>query len=510
VQRFGDALKWVPTNFDQLVDRTSYLTASRFLEYLQEQHPVWRRLDIEEETALFVASASKDGKKSPGADTLLLRAVRRSLQDQVLGLARLFVTGDQNLARAASHDLPLGSTIAAYVNPLPDEGAYLSSVRWWPVQGADTVKGDISSLADFCYEATCFCDAVRVVKPDGSYIRITGYLPGRNQFPTHWRGPRVWFEESTVSHVASPLAGQPATLLAASGPAGEEHDVPTEQPPLNQRADEVGFISSSPHNGDPASWPFTDAAPVLNEFVDCAARVSPPVLLDVLAEIMVAARETRAVSERVFVGSTETVRELRNFLRAVDALAESVLPGPAANSVQDAFSRNDSDELSRLLTKASEYRVLIEQLSSRKSSHLDKLDVPKRSATSLATLARLLGQAVYNDDELFYGGAYIGREDFVRWLADTIEMDCKGPLGQALLPDISRKALLELSLSPTRLERALESAMQGTELSAYEFVAGGTPEHIMEEEVAVLNSRGWMRCKVSADGLLGYRSVRRR
>ena len=61
VQRFGDATKWTPTKFEELEDRTSYLTASRFLECLQEQHPVWRRLDIEEETALFVASSSQSG-----------------------------------------------------------------------------------------------------------------------------------------------------------------------------------------------------------------------------------------------------------------------------------------------------------------------------------------------------------------------------------------------------------------------------------------------------------------
>ena len=92
----------------------------------------------------------------------------------------------------------------------------------------------------------------------------------------------------------------------------------------------------------------------------------------------------------------------------------------------------------------------------------------------------------------------------------TVEADNKGPLGGTLLADISRKALYELSMSPARLEKAVQAAMEGTPLSELDFVAGGTPEHILEEEVAALSLRGWTRRKVSADGLLGYRSVRRR
>jgi len=515
IQRFGDATKWTPTKFEELEDRTSYLTASRFLECLQEQHPVWRRLDIEEETALFVASSSHSAGKSPGADTLLLRAVRRSLQDQVPGLVRLFVTGDQKLARAASHDLPAGSTIAAYVSPIPVQGAYLSSVHWWPKPGVDAGNGFLSSLADFCYEATCLCDAVRLVKSDGSFLRITSYVRGRNQFPTDWSGPSVWVEDGETSSVGSTGGSAVRTESQATVPQTLPEEVPVQadgaSPSSQPESRRVKLaIPTRVSDMEVKIWPLAPASPVVGDPVECLARVSGPVLLDVLAAIMLAARESRSVSERVFVGSAETVRELRSFLRAVDALESTVQPGPAAMSIQEVFASNDTDALSRMLTKASGYHNLIEQLSSSRASSLDKLDVPKRSASAFAGLARLLGQAVDDNGELVYGGAYVSRDDFIEWFMKTVEADNKGPLGGTLLADISRKALYELSMSPARLEKAVQAAMEGTPLSELDFVAGGTPEHILEEEVAALSLRGWTRRKVSADGLLGYRSVRRR
>ena len=515
VQRFGDALKWVPKDFGQLSDRASYLSASRFLEHSQEQHPVWRRLDIEEETALFVASASKSGTKSPGADTLMLRAVRRSLQDQVPGLVRLFVTSDQNLARAASHDLPVGSTIAAYVNPIPQQGLYLSSVHWWPRLGVDAGHGYMSGLSDFCYEATCLCDAVRLVKADGSFLRISAFVAGLNQFPTDWRGPSVWVEEGTM-----------ADRVPQSTKQVTNHKLPPAHPnTLDPDSAHTDGSSSQLFEGQQVkisipsrsiereikNWPFNNVQPVRDNPVNCVARVSGPLLLDLLAAIMLAARESRSVSERVFVGSTDTVRELRNFLRAVDALDHLSVPGPASTDIQEAFANNDTDTLSRMLTKASEYGALIEQLSSSKVSVLDGLNLPKRSATAITGLGRLLGQVVYDNGQLVYGGAFISRDDFIAWFMKTIETtESKGPLGGALLADIACKALVELSISPMRFEKAMLAAIEGSPLSSLDFVAGGTPEKVMEEEVAVLSPRGWTRRKVSADGLLGFRSVRKR
>jgi len=495
IQRFGDNAKWSPSKIAELDTRANYLAASRFLEYLQAQHPVWRRLDIEEETALFVASASRGGGKEPGADTLLLRAVRRSLQDQVPGLVRLFVTSDQKLARAASHDLPPGSTIAAYVNPISEQGTYLCSVHWWPQKGRDCGAAFVSSLADFTYEATCLCDAVRLVKADGSFLRVSSYLAGRNQFPVDWREPNVWVEVGNQGPIAPQVVGPVAESAVQSQPESSSGRI---------------VIAPKTPTTESRAWPFDLESPLVSSPKRCIARVSAPTLLDVLSAIMLASRESLSISERVFPESPSTARELKFFLRVVDALDGTSHPGPSAVALQAMFANDDTDSLSRLLTKASEYHELISELSSRRSSTIDKLNIPKRSAGALAGLARLLGQAVLDGGELVYGGAYVSRDDFVQWFMGTVQADPKGPLGGTLLADISRKALLELSVSPTRLEKALRAAMEGSPLAELEFLAGGTPEHVLEEEVAVLNSKGWTRRKVSADGLLGYRSVRRR
>jgi len=67
---------------------------------------------------------------------------------------------------------------------------------------------------------------------------------------------------------------------------------------------------------------------------------------------MLAARESRSVSERVFPESRSTARELRAFLRAVDALDDTGHPGSAGTKIQEIFADSDTDALSRMLNQS--------------------------------------------------------------------------------------------------------------------------------------------------------------
>jgi hypothetical protein len=510
IQRFGDQKKWVPQSFRDLSARTNYLMSCRFLEYIQEQHPLWRRLDIEEETALFVsASTSKSGEKEPGSDTLLLRAVRRSIQDQVPGLVRLFVTSDAAVARTALHDLPSGATVAAYVNRIPDAGVHLSPIHWWPTPDGDG-GGYVSNLASFVYEASSFCDAVILTKPNGAFLKVG--IVDRNQFPSDWRQPILWVTtgEAGSAGTSEERPQPPSVRIGRPLPEAEPDNSPARaEAVVAGRVDARAGISigTVPSETARESWPLSAAE--LRTPVPCAARASAPILLDVLAAIMLAVRERRPLSRREFPGAPGPSRELRTFLRAVEALDAGDQPGPAAAELPSIFAANSVDRLSQFLTKASSYYELIDGLRRKKASRLEPLKLPPRSATALAGLSRLLGQAVQSNDELLYGGGYISRDDFIAWFMRAVNADPRGPLGGHLLADIARKALHELTLSPARFERALNAVIKHPPISDLEFLAGGTPENVLAEEVAVLSPHGWSRKLVSADGLLGYRSIRR-
>jgi hypothetical protein len=331
-----------------------------------------------------------------------------------------------------------------------------------------------------------------------------------------WREPSVWVEEaqqqppaasSAVSSPA-PLVSSP-NLLAQAQAATEDLPRPVQPstPKANNPQIKIGVPTATTKDAN-HKWPL--APQQLPEPASCAARVSGPILMDVLSAIMLAARESRPLSPRVFVGAPGPIRELRTFLRAVDALNASGQPGTVASELQCIFENDDTDALSRILSKASAYHDLISQLRSRRAASVETINVPARSATALASLARLLGQAVVDGGELIYGGAYVSRAEFIDWFLHMVESGAKGPLGGTLIADISRSALYELSLSPVRLQKAIHAAMENSPLADLDFVAGGTPESVLEEEVAVLNTQGWTRRRVSADGLLGFRSVRRR
>ena len=517
VQGFGDRKKWVPTSFSELSSRTCFLAASRFLEYLREQHPVWRRLDIEEETALFVASAST-GQKEAGSDTLMLRSVRRCIQEQVPGLTRLFVTSDQNAARNALHDLPSGSIVAAYVPPLSAEGAYLTPVHWWPSKSGEGACY-LSGLSSFLYEATSFCDTVKIAKGDGSFLQVRS--TERTQFPSDWQEPSLIVEEvappnnafvADLKPDAAPesVQSKPVVVVqdthepASAGSAAEEEKV---KKASADSALKIGISVPMPEGG-PAAWPLTPDE--LREPVFCTARATGRNVVEAAFAVASAARESRRVSKRALPGAPGPVRELRTLLRAVDILAEDDRPGPEGIELPEIFKNDALDRLSHVFTKASAYGTLISSLKSQKIASLAALPLPARSATALSGLARFLGQAVMVDEVLVYGGGFVSRERFINWFLHTIDSLEKGPLGDVLLADVAKRALYEMSLSPVRFEKALRSAIAKSPIAELEFSAGGTPENVLAEQVAVLSEGGWRQRNVSADGVLGYRSIRRR
>jgi hypothetical protein len=491
LQRFADAGIWRIDGFKPLAQRASYLSSCRFLEYLNDRHPIWRRIDIAEETALFMSKASEAGKKDPGSDTLMLRAARRLIQDEVPGLVRLFVTADQALARAASHELPANATIAAYVNPIPDVGVHLGSLHWWPGGDEKQGQGHLATLADFLYESTCLCDRIIVKRSDDATLTISGYVPGANQFPSDWRRPLVWFKAEEGTSAENRTEKRPKIVVETVSPAKITISTTPDRPAVDGSE----------------NWPLKMMR-VLDKH-ECAARVQASSLFDATFAIMVSARDKRKLTRNIFHGSESSVRALKTFLRCTELLEDGDSPGLASYALIRIFEENDHDSLSELFTSASHYAHFIEGLC-RGSMEVGSGDVPERSFNSLAAIARMLGQAVRTERETLYGGGYVTGKIFADWLVKsltTASMD--NPLREVPIADLAQKALMELQLSPVRFGMALDAALKFPELKNIEPISGGTPEDVLAETVVVLSSEGWRQQRVSADGLLGYRTLKR-
>jgi hypothetical protein len=95
------------------------------------------------------------------------------------------------------------------------------------------------------------------------------------------------------------------------------------------------------------------------------------------------------------------------------------------------------------------------------------------------------------------------------WIAEAVRA-AAGPLNEAPIEDIARRALVERSVSPTRLEQVLELLLSDPACPVVPH-RGGTPsDDVLPEQVAILrvDSVSWQI--VAADGLAGISSLSRR
>lgn len=468
IQRFGDTLAGAD-GWKEVEARFHFNAASRFLESVPHPHPVWRRLDTAEETALFVAKASDSAGKSPGLDALLLRATRRSLQDIVPGMARFFVTADAMLARSATHELPANATIAAYAVPFPERETFLSSLTWWP--GKDQGAGCISSLGEFVWECLTLCSSVIIKRHDGRRLRVAAFKPGDNQFPSEWSAPRVWIHEESPPTRVPPSSG---------GTPGPETEEPARSRwPLAERPRPTG---SSAVSLEPAKDKILDAVWNL-------------------------ARRTAPGSQKP---GGEPPRELARILRALGLVDETGNATARAGAALSLFSTDDTDGISDLFRLAQPYATLLDSLEKNKSLTFDEAtDLLGRSQAPATGIARYLGQAVREGSSLHWGGGCVSEADFRDWLWRAIdELVRVSPLKEASIADIARLALAELGVSPLRLRRALRLVLSDP-ANGITPSAGGSPNQVLSEKVVNLSDEGIRHETLSADGLMGFRTLRR-
>lgn len=462
IQRFGQMLR----DAKSYEYRFNFNAACRFLERIPHAHPVWRHLDTEEETALFVAKAH-DQEKSPGADTLMLRAVRRSIQEMVPGLRRFFVTSDQTLGRAASHELPANSTVVGYINPISANGVHLAPLTWWPAR--DQGLGVVTGLADFVWEALCLCDDITLRRRSGASLRLSAYQPGSNMYPSSWARPLLWIERN--DEVAPQSRGESGR-------------------------------SSHPVVAPATEW-LLEEHPLPSSPVEGVCETAKGKIL----ESLYSAYRALASSDTVpFDGMQRDVVRLLIAIRVVD---DDGRRGERAEVLERSFQSHSPDLLSHLLTYFAPYCALIAALRTHGSLTMEDANkLLKRSVSPMTGIARHLGQVVKDESLLRYGGAVLATADFLSWLRERVAaLSSASPMKEASIVALARDALMELHMSPLRFERALHAALR-ERTSDFVPSAGGTPQRVLQETIVKLSSSGVQYSELSADGLLGYRTLR--
>lgn len=504
IHDFGHEMK--ASNDSAFARRASMLAASRFLEHTGHPHPIWRRLDTDEETALFVAKSTQPEKgnsgKSAGRDTLLLRAARRAILDQVPGLYRFFVTEDKNLARAALHDLPRDTVITSYINALPNtDSLYRTPYAWLPINGW-AGQAVASNLAAFVWESLCLCAEILLEDQEGRRWTIRAFQPGGNEFPSTWENPQVYVEEQAPpAKINIPPASEPPESADAPGEATEAEEPVSSAKPVST-------------NPVPLSWPFRkEHAQFLTPQEEGTPNVSAPTVLRAFGELVASQHEGRA-ADFSGVAAGKGLILLMGFLRLGGFFDfNHHCPLEAGRKLPAMFAENDLDALSHLCTGVSKYKQLCEALRKNERFSLNEANVLLRSSHNLTGLARILGQAVKDGEMLVDGGAYIDEADFSMWFRQRFETYSNAsPHREASIAEMARKALDELHLSPVRFGKALEVILKRPDFADLEPGTGGSVESILAERVAKLYPDGTFdEEKVSADGLLhGIRTLKKR
>jgi hypothetical protein len=187
---------------EMLGARHLFLAGNRFREWPGHRRVLWRELEADD-TSLLLSRGIGQGGKTSESDTLVLRSVRRAIQDRVHGLERFFVCGDTALARRAASELPAGSVIAARARDL-EPGRVYTPLGWWPGPDQGLASGG-RGLAALWWEFLAIADEIEVVgEPGGPGWRLTAF--NGEPWPSDYARPWI-----SVERIGELPAVRPAT-----------------------------------------------------------------------------------------------------------------------------------------------------------------------------------------------------------------------------------------------------------------------------------------------------------
>lgn len=484
---FGKELhKKLDKRTDTLAARQLYLSAHRLRERTGYPRVLWRELEVDD-TALLLSRGHGSDKTSE-SDTLLLRAVRRSIHDRVNNLERFFVTGDTALARRAATELPSGSVLAAQVQPV-DKGEVLFPCSWWP--GPDQGLRVVRHPARLVWELLCVAD--EVVLKDGKDREWAFKAFGNPMWPSDYLEPWVEVVEPT------PSATHPVPTSAHDPQSQRDDDASDLQTPNVVEGHEAPRVPDPA--GNPVSFwaPVPEGAPTLEDNLRLPAQAT----MDLLAAIATAAGDSVTVPSSVYETSVSRhhVRRFVEGLRlgTVDDDVEIITFAEARPDLANAWSRNDLDAVFDIVRrwKALEEWATLHEPPKR----------PRHTLQAARALASLLGQGRYHPETRRWlpGGRRPSPEEMRQSVIEAAsEHERKTLPVYRLLVDVF---LGGLGVSPIRVSRRWKDLWAAGVFEGFEAREGGSSSGRHYQEYAELGPTGWSARRLDLESLAGTRDL---
>ncbi len=451
--------------------RQLYLSAHRLRERTGYPRVLWRELEVDD-TALLL-SRGNGSEKSSESDTLLLRAVRRSIHDRVNNLERFFVTGDTALARRAVTELPAGSVIAAQVRELSADEV-LFPCSWWP--GPDQGLRVVRHPARVVWELLCVADRVALVADDGREWQFQAF---RNpMWPTDYLDP--WVEVALPAVVENP--GRAPNRDAGDG-------APPEGAPQEEGANALA----------PTFWaPAPAGAPVLEDNLRMPARA----MMEILSSLALNSGPEVPVPATVF-GTSATKHHVRLFvetlnLGVLNEDATVITPQPAAATLSEAWNAGDLDavfDVARSWVALDEWATMDEPPKR-----------PDNTQQAARALAALLGQGAYHPETKKWvrGGRRPSVQEMKAAVRAAVPAD--GPRALPIFRLLVDVFLVGLGVSPARVVKRWDDLWDAGVFQGFESREGGTSGS-STQEVADLSSTGWSMRRVDLESIAGARDL---
>lgn len=504
--------------------RTQYRLARRLIE-APPSGVVVDRLSPEQ-GALMLAKLRDEQRlaKSPDADVLLVELARSLVRDQPRNARVVFLTGDRNNARTATGALGAENVLYAAadserVRPLCN--TIVTRGAWRPDGALGAVH--VPTVSSLLWALLAPCDRL-LVQTDTQRWQITACASIPRGAPSDWADP--WIEVRDLPVPTRAVSTRPAPPTPPDPPTVSRTPLVAEDPFLAPRAALLAIMQApaqsflrvlsakaaleSPPSAPPplfeassaaegtifASSRSVSSAPTvqveLEAPIGAADWLLPPVEVGSLLKLPPGIRPSPGMIFPLLAAvlggpdvlnvrkhSDTTLGEARRILRALGAIDAEGGPGPRVSAFRVAWQKRDHDWFHMEMLRLPGYAAALAFVRANPSA-------PRNSRQeSHISMARALGQVARLDR---IGGALVVGDAPVRksQLLSALDRWLARPGATLDTSELCRRAGAELSVTPARLEHAMELLWAGGSGVQFEGRTGGTVVPGFAERVITL------------------------
>ncbi len=465
-----------------------FLLARRLTEY-PPKDTVIDRLSPDQNALMLASGTTKQGDKSPAGDLLFVELARPIVREQPRQARVVFLTGDANLARAATSALGPEHVLYANVDTNRDAanaltGQVLARGFWHPERPLGLLSlPSVGRLLWNLFSAFSFL----ILQHGNRRWLVELSLSVRHGGPSDWADPWVNIEELEPTGTGKATteerppdhegggSAQPLALVrtAPDVPVVQDTHTSADPPsPISSRGNEVG-----PRAEDYTDWllaPRIATGP--KDAISSSPRLDKNTLFSVLKE---ACLEQKVVPPP----SAEVPKETYRCLVLLQAIDGEGNPGARALNFVEAWRRNDRDWIhAELMQSHPGYRSVVEAVREQRVAKLTSRQ------QQFLPMVRCLGQAAQltTKTPLRMGDSPVSRAQLEKSLSDWLPN-----VGNAIsTQDACERALESLGLTPVRFGEAL-SILWGRDPDSFiEPKTAGQPEKLRSEAVVELHRDG--------------------